>query len=72
MRILVTPSQTSIRVPDQWPGGTYLQEEGVNITANSVHPGFIKTNLGRHNATTLGTILGIRGAFFPLVANSIK
>ncbi|KAG6521531.1 short-chain dehydrogenase TIC 32 B, chloroplastic-like [Zingiber officinale] len=25
-----------------------LKEEGVNVTANSVHPGLIKTNLGRH------------------------
>ncbi|KAG6518631.1 short-chain dehydrogenase TIC 32 B, chloroplastic-like [Zingiber officinale] len=27
-----------------------LKEEGVNVTANSVHPGLIKTNLGRHAA----------------------
>ncbi|XP_074566468.1 short-chain dehydrogenase TIC 32 B, chloroplastic-like [Curcuma longa] len=27
-----------------------LKEEGVNVTANSVHPGLIRTNLGRHAA----------------------
>ncbi|XP_074588114.1 short-chain dehydrogenase TIC 32 B, chloroplastic-like [Curcuma longa] len=27
-----------------------LKEQGVNVTANSVHPGLIKTNLGRHAA----------------------
>ncbi|XP_074588118.1 short-chain dehydrogenase TIC 32 B, chloroplastic-like [Curcuma longa] len=26
-----------------------LREEGANVTANSVHPGLIKTNLGRHS-----------------------
>ncbi|XP_042408826.1 short-chain dehydrogenase TIC 32 B, chloroplastic-like [Zingiber officinale] len=26
-----------------------LKEEGANVTANSVHPGLIKTNLGRHS-----------------------
>ncbi|XP_074574202.1 short-chain dehydrogenase TIC 32 B, chloroplastic-like [Curcuma longa] len=27
-----------------------LKEEGANVTANSLHPGLIRTNLGRHSA----------------------
>ncbi|GKB50048.1 short-chain dehydrogenase TIC 32, chloroplastic-like protein [Tanacetum coccineum] len=37
-----------------------LQEEGVNITANSLHPGVINTNLSRH------------GGFFAMFVNAAK
>ncbi|GKB50047.1 short-chain dehydrogenase TIC 32, chloroplastic-like protein [Tanacetum coccineum] len=37
-----------------------LQAEGVNITANSLHPGVIKTNLGRH------------GGFFSVFLNATQ
>ncbi|PWA35884.1 glucose/ribitol dehydrogenase [Artemisia annua] len=37
-----------------------LQEEGVNITANSLHPGVINTNLARH------------GGFFAMFVNAAK
>lgn len=37
-----------------------LQEEGVNITANSLHPGVINTNLARH------------GGFFSMFVNAAK
>lgn len=30
------------------------QEDGVNITANSLHPGTIVTNLFRHNSAVNG------------------
>ncbi|MFS7941871.1 putative very-long-chain 3-oxoacyl-CoA reductase [Helianthus anomalus] len=36
-----------------------LQAEGVNITANSLHPGVIKTNLARH------------GGFFSIFVNTV-
>eukprot|EP00246_Nothoceros_aenigmaticus_P018123 TRINITY_DN9376_c0_g1_i2.p1 TRINITY_DN9376_c0_g1~~TRINITY_DN9376_c0_g1_i2.p1 ORF type:complete len:327 (-),score=33.24 TRINITY_DN9376_c0_g1_i2:406-1386(-) len=39
-----------------------LQDEGANVTANSLHPGFIKTNLGRHVETTIA--IGSRVTFF--------
>ncbi|KAF5753344.1 putative very-long-chain 3-oxoacyl-CoA reductase [Helianthus annuus] len=41
-----------------------LQEEGVNITANSLHPGVINTNLLRHN--------GIFAIFFNVVQSFLK
>ena len=37
-----------------------LQDEGVNITANSLHPGVINTNLARH------------GGFFAMFVNAAK
>jgi len=37
-----------------------LQEEGVNITANSLHPGVIKTNLARH------------GGFFSVFVSTVQ
>nr|GEW44679.1 hypothetical protein [Tanacetum cinerariifolium] len=37
-----------------------LQAEGVNITANSLHPGVIKTNLARH------------GGFFSVFVNATQ
>ncbi|KAG6504339.1 hypothetical protein ZIOFF_036671 [Zingiber officinale] len=33
-----------------------LKEEGANVTANSVHPGLIRTNLGRHAPVFISTI----------------
>ena len=39
------------------------QEDGVNITANSLHPGVIATNLFRHN-TSLADDNPIRGFTF--------
>ncbi|XP_065858308.1 short-chain dehydrogenase TIC 32, chloroplastic-like [Euphorbia lathyris] len=33
-----------------------LKEDGVNLTANSVHPGAIATNLARHNSILDGTM----------------
>lgn len=35
-----------------------VQEEGLNITANSLHPGIITTNLFRHFNYGNGNILG--------------
>lgn len=36
-----------------------FQEEGVNVTANSIHPGSIPTNLLRYRKTILGTLAQI-------------
>ncbi|KAG6518630.1 hypothetical protein ZIOFF_022110 [Zingiber officinale] len=33
-----------------------LKEEGVNVTANSLHPGLIKTNLGRHATVAVAAL----------------
>ena len=33
-----------------------MQEEGVNITANSVHPGLIMTPLMRHSTVIMSTL----------------
>lgn len=35
----------------------FIQEDGVNITANSLHPGIIRTNLFRHNSIVNGNYL---------------
>ncbi|MFZ8461087.1 short-chain dehydrogenase, partial [Staphylococcus aureus] len=34
-----------------------FKEEGVNVTANSLHPGLIATNIGQNNSA-LGFVLG--------------
>ncbi|PIA38997.1 hypothetical protein AQUCO_02700286v1 [Aquilegia coerulea] len=36
----------------------HLQEEGANVTVNSVHPGVINTNLMRHSPHFMGIFLG--------------
>lgn len=34
-----------------------MQEEGANITVNSVHPGLIMTNLMKHSAFLMSTYI---------------
>ncbi|KAI5444439.1 hypothetical protein KIW84_012896 [Lathyrus oleraceus] len=45
----------------------YLKEDGVNITANSLHPGTIVTNLFRHNSA-VNSLINVIGK--PMLKNA--